>query len=117
MNKIYKAKLAAAKNCYKCGGMVKKYRSGGMVSDEGKTVNSVGDYVKGFDIIGEETRLDTKPSKKLSDAERREMYKKTGDGIRKKYKAGGAVKKAFKPCKGCPTPAKCKKAGKCLAKK
>ena len=20
----------------------------------------------------------------------------------------------FKPCKGCPTPAKCKKAGKCL---
>lgn len=22
----------------------------------------------------------------------------------------------FKPCKGCPTPAKCKKAGKCLAK-
>jgi hypothetical protein len=30
------------------------------------------------------------------------------------YKKGGAV--AFKPCKGCPTPAKCKKAGKCLAK-
>lgn len=23
---------------------------------------------------------------------------------------------AFKTCKGCPTPAKCKKAGKCLAK-
>ncbi len=22
----------------------------------------------------------------------------------------------FKPCKGCPTPAKCKKAGKCLKK-
>jgi hypothetical protein len=22
----------------------------------------------------------------------------------------------FKPCKGCPTPAACKKAGKCLAK-
>lgn len=22
--------------------------------------------------------------------------------------------KAFKPCKGCPTPAKCMKAGKCL---
>jgi hypothetical protein len=30
------------------------------------------------------------------------------------YKSGGKV--AFKPCKGCPTPAKCKKAGKCLAK-
>ena len=27
---------------------------------------------------------------------------------------GGSV--AFKPCKGCPTPAKCKKAGKCLKK-
>ena len=23
----------------------------------------------------------------------------------------------FKPCPGCPTPAKCKSAGKCLAKK
>ena len=27
-----------------------------------------------------------------------------------------ATKKAFKPCEGCPTPAKCKGAGKCLAK-
>jgi hypothetical protein len=25
--------------------------------------------------------------------------------------------KEFKPCAGCPTPAKCKAAGKCLAKK
>jgi hypothetical protein len=33
------------------------------------------------------------------------------------YAKGGAVtKKAFKPCEGCPTPAKCKAAGKCLAK-
>ena len=24
--------------------------------------------------------------------------------------------KTFKPCRGCPTPAKCKKAGRCLAK-
>lgn len=24
--------------------------------------------------------------------------------------------KPFKPCAGCPTPAKCKKAGKCLMK-
>lgn len=24
---------------------------------------------------------------------------------------------AFKPCKGCPTPAKCKKAKKCMGKK
>jgi hypothetical protein len=29
---------------------------------------------------------------------------------------GGSVTK-FKPCKGCPTPAKCKAAGKCMAKK
>jgi len=27
------------------------------------------------------------------------------------------TKKAFKPCSGCPTPAKCKAAGKCLKKK
>jgi hypothetical protein len=27
-----------------------------------------------------------------------------------------ATKKAFKTCEGCPTPAKCKAAGKCLAK-
>ena len=25
--------------------------------------------------------------------------------------------KDFKPCPGCPTPAKCKKAGKCMKKK
>jgi len=25
-------------------------------------------------------------------------------------------KKAFKPCKGCPTPARCKAAGKCMKK-
>jgi hypothetical protein len=29
------------------------------------------------------------------------------------YKKGGKV---FKPCAGCPSPAKCKTAGKCLAK-
>jgi hypothetical protein len=27
-----------------------------------------------------------------------------------------ATKKTFKPCEGCPSPAKCKAAGKCLAK-
>lgn len=31
------------------------------------------------------------------------------------YAKGGAVKK-FKPCSQCPSPAKCKAAGKCLAK-
>ena len=28
----------------------------------------------------------------------------------------GGKKMAFKPCKGCPTPAGCKRAGKCKAK-
>jgi hypothetical protein len=27
-----------------------------------------------------------------------------------------ATKKAFKPCEGCSSPAKCKAAGKCMAK-
>jgi hypothetical protein len=31
------------------------------------------------------------------------------------YAKGGVVKN-FKPCAGCPSPAKCKKAGKCLMK-
>jgi hypothetical protein len=30
------------------------------------------------------------------------------------YKKGGMV---FKPCKGCPSPAKCRSAGKCAKKK
>ena len=36
--------------------------------------------------------------------------------VKKKMQKGGRVK-SFKPCKGCPTPAKCKAAGKCMAKK
>ena len=27
-----------------------------------------------------------------------------------------STKKACKPCKGCPTPARCKAAGKCMKK-
>jgi hypothetical protein len=36
-----------------------------------------------------------------------------------KMNKGGVVKKApvFKTCKTCPSPAKCKKAGKCMGKK
>lgn len=34
----------------------------------------------------------------------------------KKFAKGGDVK-GFKPCANCPSPAKCKAAGKCLAKK
>jgi hypothetical protein len=32
------------------------------------------------------------------------------------YKAGGKVG-AFKPCKGCPSPAKCKAKGMCMGGK
>jgi hypothetical protein len=42
-------------------------------------------------------------------------FMKDQDKDEKEYAKGGAVK-GFKPCPGCPTPAKCKKAGKCMAK-
>ena len=38
-----------------------------------------------------------------------------GMADKKGYKKGGAVS-GFKPCAHCKTPAKCKKAGKCLGK-
>lgn len=31
-------------------------------------------------------------------------------------KPAGKKPAAFKPCKGCPSPAKCKAAGKCMLK-
>lgn len=31
--------------------------------------------------------------------------------------ANGGKAKAFKPCKGCPSPAKCKSMGKCMKAK
>lgn len=34
-----------------------------------------------------------------------------------KKRPGAAKKGSFKPCAGCPTPAKCKAAGKCLKSK
>ena len=33
------------------------------------------------------------------------------------YAKKPAAKKTFKPCRGCPTPAACKRAGKCKGKK
>ena len=47
---------------------------------------------------------------KASKAKEKEMEEK-----KKKMAKGGAVKN-FKPCAACPSPAKCKAAGKCLAK-
>jgi hypothetical protein len=42
-----------------------------------------------------------------------DMGYKKGGKVAKGYAKGGA---AFKPCPGCPNPAKCKKAGMCMAK-
>ena len=39
-----------------------------------------------------------------------------GSAKKKAYAKGGMTSK-FKPCASCPSPAKCKAAGKCLAKK
>jgi hypothetical protein len=39
--------------------------------------------------------------------------KRSGKTPPKGYKAGGKVG-AMKPCSGCPSPAKCKAAGKCM---
>ena len=35
----------------------------------------------------------------------------------KKGKAAASKAKAFTPCRGCPTPAKCKAAKRCLGKR
>jgi hypothetical protein len=51
-------------------------------------------------------RMDAAAAKKKKEAEDKTKMAK-----------GGAVKKAFKPCEGCPSPAKCKAAGKCLKAK
>jgi len=57
---------------------------------------------------------------KESKAKEKEAEKKMAAGGLSSSKAlrkGGDVKKDFKPCAGCPSPAKCKAAGKCMAKK
>jgi hypothetical protein len=50
---------------------------------------------------------------KVEGAFKKDKDKSSGKALRK----GGSVTKDFKPCAGCPSPAKCKAAGKCLAKK
>jgi hypothetical protein len=56
-------------------------------------------------------RLDTAAKrKKEREREKAEAEEKT------KMAKGGSVK-GFKPCAGCPSPAKCKAAGKCLKAK
>lgn len=49
-----------------------------------------------------------------------EAYKRLKEGTKKQEPqtkmAKGGMTKGFKPCASCPSPAKCKAAGKCLAK-
>ncbi len=59
------------------------------------------------------------PVKLMSDSE---VRRKQEDEAKRKavagYKKGGKVPaKTFKPCAGCPAPAKCKAMGKCMKKK
>lgn len=59
------------------------------------------------------TKEENKAAQDRMDAAKKK--KETED--KTKMAKGGAVKKAFKPCEGCPSPAKCKAAGKCLKAK
>jgi len=45
------------------------------------------------------------------------MTKKKAPSKVRSYAMTKKKGKAFKPCRGCPHPAKCKKAGKCLLHK
>jgi len=63
---------------------------------------------KGVYAMGREKAASTKDIREAAD---RSVEEKKMLG----YAKGGVVKK-FKPCAGCPSPAKCKAAGKCLMK-
>jgi hypothetical protein len=53
--------------------------------------------------------------KKKDDKKEEEKKMATGGlSSSKALRKGGMPKKAFKPCPGCPSPAKCKAAGKCM---
>jgi hypothetical protein len=61
------------------------------------------------------TKEENKAAQERMDAAAAKKKKEAED--KTKMAKGGAVKKAFKPCEGCPSPAKCKAAGKCLKAK
>ena len=50
-------------------------------------------------------------------SKRKKEEKETATEDKTKMAKGGAVKKAFKPCSECKSPAKCKAAGKCTMAK
>jgi hypothetical protein len=70
-------------------------------------ISRAADKVEGY-FKGKEPSKDKPAEKKMAAG-----GLSSGKALRK----GGSVNKTFKPCKGCPSPAKCKAAGKCLAKK
>ena len=61
------------------------------------------------------TKEENKAAQERMDAAKKKKEAAAED--KTKMAKGGAVKKAFKPCEGCPSPAKCKAAGKCLMAK
>ena len=63
------------------------------------------------------TKEENKAAQERMDAAAAKKKKEKETEDKTKMAKGGAVKKAFKPCEGCPSPAKCKAAGKCLKAK
>jgi len=119
----------------KKGGSVKKYNKGGMGLEDDNLDSAMDKFrerAKQRQAQGKTTKLSDMPlvdqyeqarrmgrfsgtfKEFLESREKPEEEKRKG-GMAGGYAKGGAVK-AFKPCPGCPTPAKCKKAGKCMAK-
>jgi hypothetical protein len=61
------------------------------------------------------TKEENKAAQERMDAAKKKKEKEKAEEKTKMAK-GGSVK-GFKPCAGCPSPAKCKAAGKCLKAK
>ena len=57
------------------------------------------------------------PEQNRAAQERMDKAKAEKEKEKEKKMAKGGDAKKFKPCDACPSPAKCKAAGKCLAKK
>ena len=63
------------------------------------------------------TKEENKAAQERMDAAEAKKKKEKETEDKTKMAKGGAVKKAFKPCSECKSPAKCKAAGKCLMAK
>jgi hypothetical protein len=120
---------------YAKGGAVKKYNKGGMGLEDDNLDSAMDKFrerAKQRQAQGKTTRLSdmslvdqyeqarrmgrfSGTFKEFLDSREKPEEEKRKGGMAGGYAKGGAAK-AFKPCSGCPTPAKCKKAGKCLMK-